>query len=901
MKDIFEKYVDNLTDVYSNGGKSEKNVAPAITSFLSELFKKYDLNLVPEEKTTSGIPDISVKRKGVLVGIIELKSIGVDISDRSINNQLNKYKNINENVWLFDGLTFYKNSAIYPIFIIEEQINLHEKWEINIKTVLKSFNTDNKSFGNNDDLLRLILPSINNISKLINIYYNEHKNIPGFVKYAGNRALDELKLDKNLEHKIIKSFIEYLILVYVFKYFVKNKYDIENEKINLEIGIINKNLYELCDIKKEFDILKNIIESFSFEQQPRIVFDEDEDNKIDDIKEFYESLMNNFSNIDDPNVTSLKRRTGSYYTNKQLINFQVEVCDYLMKKFSGKKYGITNSDNKILEPACGSGVYFESILNKAKTQKISRETTLNTFVGFEMNPSMTLIANALLDSKHDVVYCVDTISDDIQDMFDSNYKISSYASKTYELKCRTIYDLIIGNPPYIKYKFNKLESKKHKGKQKKIEFASILGRDKNIFYYFIQKSEELLNKNGVISFVIPNRWLDRKSHENFRSWLRTKFDTIFVMDLHGEVKNKYINDENVFDIVEPVCILFCAKGTKKQELYLDLIGSRKYKLEQLQLYSSNIVDFFEKNQFKPKKKLGASFNDVYLGNEEIFIDAIFDIEQTADRIQKPEFIYKKSDKMVYSSIYCKVSLKKETYNTIKEVYGEYNMVIPLYCRETGFFQSPFCIDDKYIRFFINGNDRLINTKYNVNHIDFPYECDMKDMFHYTLAILSSDFFIKTEGKSLISDKPYIKIVDSEDKFYKIVDLGNKLRLAQLLKYSEQDYFMYLLTSDEEIKIDYEYSNEIFYVNSIHNVLDDNRLSMKIPKDIFEYMHNGKKIVKKFIEHHKKINPYYTKEFFIQFAKILKSIEDTIEIKKYIDDICKTSNFLKSESIINAVV
>jgi len=78
------------------------------------------------------------------------------------------------------------------------------------------------------------------------------------------------------------------------------------------------------------------------------------------------------------------------------------------------------------------------------------------------------------------------------------------------------FDVVIGNPPYVRQEG--LSKFKDYFKKKYLTYHSIA----DLYVYFFEKSYSLLNKDGIFSFIVSNKWLRANYGENLRRWLLDK-------------------------------------------------------------------------------------------------------------------------------------------------------------------------------------------------------------------------------------------------------------------------------------------------------------------------------------------------------------------------------------------
>jgi adenine-specific DNA-methyltransferase len=186
-----------------------------------------------------------------------------------------------------------------------------------------------------------------------------------------------------------------------------------------------------------------------------------------------------------------KKNTGSYYTPNYLAEF---VANRVLAHFKDRKNTL-----QILEPSVGDGSFIKAI-NKATNSNLSLELTAIEIDGNELAKAKRLwkLPNSKF-AKQDFI------------QFTSKKKFS----------------IILGNPPYIRK--NLLESPQYEN-CKEIHFAENLSEKsvKNIWASFVVKSNQLLEEDGVLAFVLPSELLQVKFTEEIRIFLQAKFQRLEV-------------------------------------------------------------------------------------------------------------------------------------------------------------------------------------------------------------------------------------------------------------------------------------------------------------------------------------------------------------------------------------
>lgn len=191
-----------------------------------------------------------------------------------------------------------------------------------------------------------------------------------------------------------------------------------------------------------------------------------------------------------------KKNKGQYFTPSKIVGYMVEqALQYCDNPFTVK----------ILDPACGSGQFliyaFHYLLTLYKKLGISQNDAAyaichNNLFGYDIDPVACTIAQwnmKRLSGTHANIFHKDMLATD--DLFHTNNSV--------------LFDVIIGNPPWGAH-FT-LEQKQC---YKQHYVSAISGI--NSFTLFIERSISSLQERGVLSFLIPEAYLNVKAHQNSR-------------------------------------------------------------------------------------------------------------------------------------------------------------------------------------------------------------------------------------------------------------------------------------------------------------------------------------------------------------------------------------------------
>lgn len=183
-----------------------------------------------------------------------------------------------------------------------------------------------------------------------------------------------------------------------------------------------------------------------------------------------------------------KKDNGIYFTPPSCIYNNLQLLQPYMSNVTS-----------VLEPSCGSGEYITALHSLYPTLNIT---------GIEYNK---------------------TIYDSIVGHF-SGENMNIMNADYLQYKPTTKYDLIIGNPPYYVMKKDAVAKEYHK-------FFD--GRP-NIFILFIVKSLQLLNDNGILSFILPKNFMNCLYYDKTRGFIKNNFQILHIVDCKDD---KYIETQ----------------------------------------------------------------------------------------------------------------------------------------------------------------------------------------------------------------------------------------------------------------------------------------------------------------------------------------------------------------------
>lgn len=180
-----------------------------------------------------------------------------------------------------------------------------------------------------------------------------------------------------------------------------------------------------------------------------------------------------------------KKEQGIFITPKTIIKKLVDKI---------KPYIIDTNDYTILEPSCGTCeivTYIDQLFNNIHVDAIE-----NNEIIFEKVKKNLSFKNVVALMKSDFI------------KYNPNKN----------------YNLILGNPPYLVVEKNSVP-------EKYSEY--IVGRP-NLFGLFIIHSLSMLEKNGILAFIIPKSFLNSAYYSNIRNYMKQNGEIIDIIDFEKD-------------------------------------------------------------------------------------------------------------------------------------------------------------------------------------------------------------------------------------------------------------------------------------------------------------------------------------------------------------------------------
>ncbi|MDD9822433.1 MAG: N-6 DNA methylase [Gammaproteobacteria bacterium] len=362
---------------------------------------------------------------------------------------------------------------------------------------------------------------------------------------------------------------------------------------------------------------------------------------------FYETFLAQY----DPR---LRKSRGVYYTPEPVVNFIVRAVDDILRvdfnltdgladtattritvqDANGDSQEIETHKVQILDPATGTGTFLAAIVKEIYARQFTgqhgnwrgyvAEHLLPRLNGFEVLMASYAMAHTKLEmvlrdhgcdlgSRRPRIFLTNALErhhPDTGTLFAQ--WLAAESVEADRIKRDTPVFVVIGNPPYSGESANKGEwitalmdayKQEPGGGKLKEKNAKWLNDD---YAKFIRCGQHFIDRAGygVLAYINNHSFLDNITFRGMRWSLLQSFDSIYLIDLHGNSKKKEVSpdgspDKNVFDIQQGVSInLFVKTGAKKngdaaRVFHHDLYGERESKYEFLLSHDLRQVKFAE--------------------------------------------------------------------------------------------------------------------------------------------------------------------------------------------------------------------------------------------------------------------------------------------------------------------
>jgi predicted helicase len=668
MQNELTQYIAELDRIYRAGNATEHTYRHALQRLLENITTGLTVTNEPR-RIACGAPDYIVSRGEIPVGYIEAKDIGTDLNGKSNREQFNRYRQSLDNLIITDYLTFQlfedgglvfhatigeiNDKGIHPLanqleafaglinlFIGYEgqwiQTSEHLSKIMAAKAKLMANIIEKALDGNEDGDNNSLCGQLQGFREILipDITAKEFSDIYAQTIAYGMFAA---RLNDNTDETFTRNKAAQLIpqsnpfLQKLFRYIAGYELDRRICWVVDDLADLF-NYVDTNEITKEFDKIEH-----------------------DPIIHFYETFLAEY----DP---ALRKSRGVWYTPQPVVRFIVQAVDDILKQHFDISQGLADTSKvklkqyvkqkdgslaeeqkeyhrvQILDPATGTGTFLSGVASRIYQRFQNQQGLWNGYVrehliprinGFEILMASYAMAHLKLDmllqktgynpigNSRLRIYLTNSLEEaHAKAEIPFAQWLSDEANEASRIKQDVPVMVVLGNPPYS-------VSSQNKGKWIQELMSDYKGGldERNIqplsddYIKFIRYGQHFINKNGsgILAYISNNSFIDGLIHRKMRNSLMECFDTVYILNLHGNSKKKETapdgsKDENVFDIQQGVSINIFVKARRDDScghpgyarvFHYDLYGRRQEKYNFLLGNSLETVKWMELQPQEP--------------------------------------------------------------------------------------------------------------------------------------------------------------------------------------------------------------------------------------------------------------------------------------------------------------
>ena len=589
-KQQIQKLVEKYQRVVEAGKIKSYNEAQSRNEFIEPLFEflgwdmrnlTTDNEVTTEENVSGGRVDLAFRFGNIPVFFLEAKAMKVDLDEWKWAEQAINYS-WNKNVtWAV--LTDFESIKIFNAEIPPKSVSQNLFIELNCRDFINRFDqlwllskesfeqklldkeaqkwgklTQRKQVGEKlfEDLMSWRISLTNDFKKQNSLTDEElDEGVQRILdRLIFIRTAEDRKIEPNILIGILRSgkSDQYKQLVKVFRDFDDGfnsklfapHYCEEWKVSDKTIGEVIKGLYETKDgYRYDFSVISADVLGGIYEQYLSFVQVRKGEDK----------------------TRSKRKSQGIYYTPKYIVEFIVkETLGEILKKTKPKEL----AKIKVLDPACGSGSFLNAAYDKILDTLTKQNPQTSLFAKFDILKEnifgVDLDAQAVEIAQLNLLLKVLSqktklptlqhnlrVGNSLIEKENENFKSFDFQSEFKEVIEQGGFDVIIGNPPYIKEDTNRLafdglhDSPYYQGKM-------------DIWTLFACRAIDLLKDGGYFSFIAPSSWIGSAGASLFRSKILSSGEIVKFIDF---------NDFKVFKDASIQTMIFVFQKKKPRKSY----------------------------------------------------------------------------------------------------------------------------------------------------------------------------------------------------------------------------------------------------------------------------------------------------------------------------------------------
>ena len=594
-------YLDNIARLHKTGIAREHSYRGDLQTLLMNILNDVLVTNEPAH-IECGAPDYILTRKGIPVGYIEAKDIGVNLDDKKLKEQFDRYRHALNNLIITD----YLNFQFYKDGVLVSSIAIADIKDKNIEPKPENFAEFTSLI---DNFSQRITQSIKSPAHLAVMMAAKAKLMSVVIEAALN-CDDETEQNSGLKAQVSAfknilihdisntAFADIYAQTICYGMFAARYHDPTLDNFSRQEAATL--------IPKSNPFLRNLFQYIAgYELDSRLVWIVDELVQIfhatdvaaimrnfgkstrqeDPVVHFYETFLGEY----DP---KLRKARGVWYTPEPVVNFIVSATDEIVKTRFNLARGLADtskinvmvdtqtSDKKgkpikvekelhrlqILDPATGTGTFLVSVVRHIYDNYFAtmpgvwpgyvKEHLIPRLNGFELLMTSYAMAHLKLDMFLTETGCKpgDNSADRLKIYLTNSLEehhpdtgtlfaswLSNEANEANHIKRDAPVMIVMGNPPY-----SVSSSNKSRWIQDLLQDYKTGLNERNIqplsddYIKFIRFGQHYVDNNGegILAYISNNSFIDGIIHRKMRQSLLESFDQIYILDLHGNSKKK---------------------------------------------------------------------------------------------------------------------------------------------------------------------------------------------------------------------------------------------------------------------------------------------------------------------------------------------------------------------------
>jgi adenine-specific DNA-methyltransferase len=219
-----------------------------------------------------------------------------------------------------------------------------------------------------------------------------------------------------------------------------------------------------------------------------------------------------------------RKTLGAFYSPLSLVEPMVS-------------WAVTHADQSVLDPSCGDGVFLEAASRGLRELGASPERIASLLYAVDLNPDAGLVTQNRLVSSIGAPF--------------GNVRIASFFSLS-PLGPPEGVDLVIGNPPYIRYQ--EFAGRARGEALERVANAGVrLNRLASSWAHFVVHAMAFLRPGGRLALILPAEIIHALYAAPLRDYLRNSFEEVYIIAFR----------QAVFPDVQEEVVLLLASGKER--------------------------------------------------------------------------------------------------------------------------------------------------------------------------------------------------------------------------------------------------------------------------------------------------------------------------------------------------